>query len=169
MFVLSNCTEGRRNILCCVNQHWEGKSVYKPGTSKLQQPGRLPPSSDLWDDVSLGSQETQVAEGSRSQQGSEEVHQATCHPQELLPSLCISHSGNVGYEQSFPGIPTMPLLCPIACPRVLLELWSLSSTPHKLCLSQRKKVTAASPFWGLGSGVGGVVWEHSNSSHTLAQ
>lgn len=73
MFVLSNCTEGRRNILCCMPQHWKGKSVYKSGTSKLQQPGRLPPSSDLWDDVSLASQETQVAEGSRSQRGSEEM------------------------------------------------------------------------------------------------
>lgn len=136
MFVLSNCTEGRRNIVCCMNQHPKGKSVYKSGTSKLQQPGRLPPSSDLWNDVSLASQETQVAEGSREVRRSFEVHQSTCHSLELLPSPCTSCSGNVRCVQGFPGIPTMPLLCPIAHAGVLLEL-CLSPCPHTNCAYPR--------------------------------
>lgn len=113
MFVLSNCTEGRRNVLCCMNQHWKGKSTYKSGTSKVQQPGRLPPSIVTYGMVCpwplRKSKQLRAAGASWEVRRSAEVHQATCRSLVPLPSLCTSPSGNV---QSSPGIPTTPLLCP---------------------------------------------------------
>lgn len=146
MFVLSNCTEGRRNILCCMNQHWKGKSTYKSGTSKLQQPGRLPPSIVTYGMVCLWplrkSKRLRAAGASWEVRRSAEVQQATCRSLVPLPSLCTSPSGNVW---SSPGISTTPVLCPMACSRALLELWSLSSLravlvpPHKPCPSHVEK------------------------------
>lgn len=149
MFVLSNCTEGRRNILCCRNQHWKGKSVNKSGTSKLQQPGRLRPKG--WCVFGLSANP-----GGWGQEGPVENEEVSWGPSghlSLSGTAPITLHQPLGYEHCFPGIPTT--LCPVASSGVLLELWSLSwlraivVTPYNLCSSQVimwKKGTAHLPL-----------------------
>lgn len=133
MFVLSNCTEGRRNILCCRNQHWKGKSGNKSGTSKLQQPGRLRPKG--WCIFGFSGNP-----GGWGQQEPVEKWGDQLRSIRPLVTLCtapITLHQPLVYVQSFPGIPTM--LCPVACSGVLLESCGPSPCsepslwPHTTC------------------------------------